>query len=93
MTAILEKELEKNLTYQAFRAMDFPDDDHFNYELINGEIVRKSSPSILHQRISGNIYFQIRLFLAQNPIGEVFAAPLDVVLEDITSPVAVVATL
>ena len=78
--------LVKNMTYAEFRALEFPDDDLFNYELLDGEIVQKSSPSLQHQRISGNIYFQIRLYLTQNPIGEVFHTPLNVVLEDRSAP-------
>ncbi|MFN4256217.1 MAG: Uma2 family endonuclease [Saprospiraceae bacterium] len=78
--------LVKKYTYAEFRSLEFPDNDLSNYELLDGEIVQKSSPSLQHQRISGNIYFQIRLYLTQNPIGEVFSAPLDVVLEDRTAP-------
>lgn len=78
--------LTQKLTYAEFRKLEFADNDLSNYELLDGEIVQKSSPSIQHQRISGNLYFLIRSYLTQNPIGEVFTAPLDVVLEDRTAP-------
>ncbi len=49
--------LEKMLTYREYREMEFDDDDNFQYELINGELMRKASPTLQHQRITGNIYF------------------------------------
>ncbi len=76
----------KKMSYAEFHNLKFDDNDPYQYELIEGEIVRKSSPTIRHQRISGNIYFQIRTYLQQNPVGEVFSAPLDVVLEEHTAP-------
>ena len=66
--------------------MEFDDDDNFQYELINGELMRKASPTLQHQRICGNIYFWMRAFVQENQAGEVFAAPLDVVLNEYNSP-------
>ena len=78
--------LEKLLTYQEYREMEFDEDDNFQYELLNGILVRKSSPTIQHQRISGNIYFRMRLFVEEKQAGEVFTAPLDVVLDEHNAP-------
>ncbi|MEK7255490.1 MAG: Uma2 family endonuclease, partial [Bacteroidota bacterium] len=78
--------LEKMLTYREFREMEFPDDDPFEYELLNGELVRKASPTIRHQRIVRKISFAIDNYLEQHPLGEVFFAPLDVVLDDVNAP-------
>ncbi|MBI5917117.1 MAG: Uma2 family endonuclease [Bacteroidetes bacterium] len=72
----------KGLTYQEFKQMEFDDNDTSWYELINGELVRKQSPTIRHQNISGNIYFQLRLFVQKKSLGKVLTAPLDVVLDD-----------
>ena len=74
--------IAKKLTYREFREMEFDDNDTSWYELINGELVRKQSPTIQHQSISGNIYFQIRLFVEKKSLGKVFSAPLDTVLDD-----------
>jgi len=76
----------KKLSYAEFRAMEFDDNDPYQYELIEGEIVRKSSPTIRHQRISRKMVVAIDNYLTENPIGEVFSAPLDVVLEEHTAP-------
>lgn len=66
--------------------MEFDEDDNFQYELLNGILIRKGSPTIQHQRISGNIYFRMRLFVEEKQAGEVFAAPLDVVLNEYNAP-------
>jgi len=77
----MENVLAKKLTYQEFRQIDF-DDDSAWYELINGEIVKKQSPSLRHQRISANIHFALRIYANQTNSGEALYAPLDVVLDD-----------
>ncbi len=74
--------LEKMLTYREYREMEFDDDDNFQYELIEGKLSRKTRNTIIHQRVSGSITFSIANFLIQKPIGEVFFAPLDVVLNE-----------
>lgn len=74
--------LSKNLTYKEFRELEFDDNDHSWYELINGRLVRKQSPSIQHQRISGKIEFELALYAQRTLAGELFHAPLDVVPDD-----------
>jgi Uma2 family endonuclease len=74
--------LKKKLTYQEFRQLEFDYDDPFWYELINGELVKKQSPTIDHQRISREIEFYLNLYSKRNESGEVLHAPLDVVLDD-----------
>lgn len=78
--------LEKMLTYREYREMEFDDDDNFQYELINGELMRKASPTIEHQRLVRKIAFAIEKYLEAKPIGEVFFAPLDVVLDEHNVP-------
>ncbi|ODS53679.1 MAG: hypothetical protein ABS36_13725 [Acidobacteria bacterium SCN 69-37] len=68
------------LTYDDF--LLFPDDG-LRHELIDGEHYVTPSPSLRHQRISGNIYTAIRTYLREHPIGEIFYAPLDVVLSNV----------
>jgi Uma2 family endonuclease len=43
--------LEKKMTWKEFREMDFPEDDRFFYELINGILMQKQAPAPLHQEI------------------------------------------
>lgn len=50
-------------------------------ELIDGEIYMIASPTPEHQRISGNIFFEMKNYF-KNKECEPFAAPLDIVLEN-----------
>ncbi len=49
-------------------------------ELINGELYVVPSPTIQHQRVSRNLEYHICRFLEQHDLGELFDAPVDVVL-------------
>lgn len=75
---------EKLYTYQDYKNLDV--DDNFWYELINGELVQKSSPSPNHQRISRKLLLQMVAFVEENQLGEVFYAPIDVFLDNHNAP-------
>jgi len=68
------------LTYDDF--LLFPDDGQ-RHELIDGEHYVTPSPILRHQQISGDLYFLLRSFLENHPIGQVLYAPLDVVFSHI----------
>jgi Uma2 family endonuclease len=55
-------------------------DDGWKYEVIEGILYRTPSPNTKHQLIVGNLFFAIKLYLQQTNIGQVFTAPLDVIL-------------
>ena len=74
-TSIIEK---KRYTYDDY--LKTPDDKR--YELIEGELLMTPSPITNHQRISGRIEFELRKFVSENDLGEVFDAPYDVHLDD-----------
>jgi Uma2 family endonuclease len=74
------------ITYQEFINLEFPDDDNFLYELINGELVKKSAPTPQHQLISQNINLQLATFVRQNQLGRVLYAPVDVILDEHNAP-------
>jgi Uma2 family endonuclease len=73
------------LTYDDF--VLFPDDGK-RHELIDGVHYVTPSPNTRHQRILGKLYLAIGNYLETNPIGEVFFAPLDVVIShfDVVEP-------
>jgi Uma2 family endonuclease len=52
------------------------------FQLIAGEILEITSPSLYHQEILLNIISEFRHFLNKNIIGKVFVAPLDVYFSD-----------
>jgi Uma2 family endonuclease len=73
------------LTYDDF--VHFPDDGK-RHELIDGEHYVTPSPNLGHQRILGKLHLAIGKYLERQPIGEVFFAPLDVVMSnfDVVEP-------
>ena len=60
----------------------FPDDG-LRHEIIDGEHYVTASPAMRHQRIAGNLYYFIRDYLENHPTGEVFMAPVDVLLSNV----------
>jgi len=90
MAGVVEDGMEPNparvnLTYDDF--LLFPDDGR-RHELIDGEHYVTPSPNLRHQSILGNLYFHIRTWLEQHPVGRAFVAPLDVVFTnfDVVEP-------
>jgi Uma2 family endonuclease len=63
----------ENYTYADFLEWD----EDFRAELFDGEIVMMADPSTKHQRVSGELFFQIRTYLEGKPCG-VFAAHFSV---------------
>lgn len=59
---------------------DFIEDQTQLYELIDGSIYGMSSPSTIHQIISGNLYLEFRKYFKGKCA--VIIAPHDVILED-----------
>ncbi|GMU83420.1 MAG: hypothetical protein AMXMBFR47_32900 [Planctomycetota bacterium] len=47
-------------------------DDGCRYELINGVVVMSPSPTPAHQKVAGEVFTQLHLFLRGAPIGHVF---------------------
>jgi Uma2 family endonuclease len=64
-----------------------PDADK-RYEIIDGELVMTAAPLINHQRIIGKLFNALQNYISQHQLGEVFVAPVDVVLSrfDVVQP-------
>jgi Uma2 family endonuclease len=69
------------LTYADYAAL--PDDGR-RYEIYEGEIEVTPAPTTRHQRVLGNLYFLLRQHLQDRQSGEVFVAPTDLILSDVT---------
>jgi Uma2 family endonuclease len=67
------------MTYQDFAGLP---DNGKHYELIEGELVLNPSPVTRHQQIVRKIVVRLDLYFTDHGGGEVFVAPLDVVLAD-----------
>ena len=66
------------LETEYYTYMDFLEwDESFRAELLDGEIVMMAPPASKHQRVSGELFFQIRGYLEGKPC-KVFAAPFAV---------------
>lgn len=72
----------KNISYADFRDLEIPDNDTGIYELIKGEIVRRSSPNTPHQRVSFKLAGRFFIYNDQKKIGQFFTAPYDVYLDE-----------
>jgi Uma2 family endonuclease len=55
-------------------------DDGCRYEVLQGELVMTPAPNMDHQRISRNLEFILHSYASEKGLGEVFYAPVDVVL-------------
>ncbi|MGH9898822.1 MAG: Uma2 family endonuclease [Pyrinomonadaceae bacterium] len=79
----MSAKIEPVLTVTDLDAM--PDDGN-RYELFNGEITVSRAPTLSHQRILGNLYALLRIYLDKNPVGEVLLTP-GVIFDDFNSAI------
>ncbi len=66
------------LTYEDY--MKTSDDER--WELIDGELIEMPSPTVPHQRVDALLGAKLVIFVIEGGLGEVFHAPIDVVLSD-----------
>ena len=67
-------------TYEDF--LNFPDDGR-RHEIIDGDHYVTPSPNTKHQRVVMRLTTEIATYLKHHSIGELFAAPFDVVFSDL----------
>lgn len=70
---------KRRYTYEDL--LSFPEDG-LRREIVDGELYVLPSPSLRHQRITGEMYHRFRLYLDTNGGGEVFMAPLDIYIAE-----------
>ena len=77
--------LERKLDYSDYVAI--PDDGR-RHEIVRGVLYVTPSPSPQHQRLSKRLEVQLMAYFEERSLGEVFNAPLDVILteSDIVQP-------
>jgi Uma2 family endonuclease len=64
------------LTYEDF--VDLPDNG-LRHELIDGEHYVTAAPNLQHQRVVTKVTVAIAVYLRENPLGQVYVGPVDVV--------------
>lgn len=81
----MARQLGTRLTYDDLARLP---EDRYRHELIDGRHFMTPSPYTVHQRILLVIGYAFYNFLKEHPLGEVFMAPLDVVLSihDVVEP-------
>lgn len=57
-----------------------PEDTARRYELLQGELIMVPAPTIRHQRVSRNLEYIFHHYLRSHATGEVFYAPVDLML-------------
>jgi len=72
---------QKKLTYEDYLLL--PDDDGQRYEIIDGELFVNPAPSRKHQYVIGNLHLIFAPYVRRHRCGELYFAPLDVVLSPI----------
>lgn len=71
------------ITYEDY--LEIPEEPGYQYELLEGNLIMEPSPAVIHQRVSRKLQRILEdYFNKTDPAGEVFDAPLDVTLSDIT---------
>lgn len=69
------------LTYEDY--CELPNDRN-RYEIHDGELSVTPAPNVKHQRSSSRLHFALSQHVLANQIGEVLAAPIDVILAPIS---------
>lgn len=78
MSAVALKAAPMFLTYEDY--LHVPDDGR-RYELLQGELAVSPAPFTVHQRVSRNLELILASFVEAGQLGEVFYAPIDVILD------------
>lgn len=68
----------KKITVQQFREMEFPDNDPFIYELIDGILMKKQAPSPPHQDAVVSISHAFKSLTREKNNGFSYVSPIDV---------------
>jgi Uma2 family endonuclease len=76
MNAVLENP-DKAWTYEDYMGLD----DEVRFEIIGGRALMSPSPELFHQRWARQILLAIERHVEAGKLGEVFFAPIDVVLD------------
>ena len=77
MNAVLENP-EKVWTYEDYLALN----DDTVFEIINGKAFMSPAPELFHQRWARKIFLAVERHIEAGKLGEVFFAPVDVVLDE-----------
>lgn len=69
---------KKKWTYQDYLTLG----EEVHCQVLEGELIMTPAPNLEHQRISRKLEFELLRFVEERSLGEVFDAPVDVILDD-----------
>lgn len=76
--------VESLVTYAEYRELD--EDDNYWYELLHGELVKKSAPSPRHQITQANLFWLMENHCRLHKLGKILCAPIDVFVDEYNAP-------
>lgn len=62
-------------------------DNGMRYEVIGGNLYMSPAPRPKHQQVSAHLLAALHNFVTENQLGQVYHAPVDVILSDLATPV------
>ncbi len=74
--------VDRKMTVQEFREMDFPENDPFIYELVDGILMKKQAPSPPHQLAVIKIAHAFESIVQTQKTGFAFTSPIDVYFDN-----------
>ena len=77
MNAVVENP-DKVWTYEDYLTLD----DGVYFEIINGKALMSPAPELFHQRWARKIFLAVERHVEAGKLGEVFFAPVDVILDE-----------
>jgi Uma2 family endonuclease len=84
MVLTAEKVSTNKMTIAEFLEHDDFEEGYI-YELIDGEMIKRTSPNHIHQKVSSRLNTYLNNYILPNSLGEVYAAPIDVYLSPTTN--------
>lgn len=81
----IEYEAKKDVLFTYEDYLKMPDEPGYRFEILDGILIREPAPNVMHQRISRRLFGILEeYFFKYDPAGEVFYAPLDVTLREVS---------
>ena len=74
--------VDRKMTVQEFREMDFPENDPFIYELVDGILMKKQVPSPPHQYAVVSISYAFKSLTLEKNNGFSYVSPIDVYFDN-----------
>jgi Uma2 family endonuclease len=76
MTLLEEAKEERKITVQELFEMEL--EERYFYELVNGYIIKKRTPSPFHQQIVTELTSSINAYTKEKQLGDCYVSPIDV---------------